>query len=65
MRPGIAEKLDKLKQDPRGALEAHKLKGKWEGFWSCYLGWDIRLMYDIDDGKKEIIIIKAGSHKIY
>ncbi|HLD04524.1 MAG TPA: hypothetical protein VJG90_02280 [Candidatus Nanoarchaeia archaeon] len=43
-RPTIAEKLEKLKQEPRRALEAHKLKGKWEGFWSCYLGGDIRLI---------------------
>jgi len=36
LRSSITEKLERLKQDPRKALEAHKLKGKWEGFWSCY-----------------------------
>ena len=34
-REGIAEKLEKLKIDPRRELDAHKLRGKLEGKWSC------------------------------
>lgn len=64
-RPAIIKKLEKIKQDPRRALEAHKLKGEWEGKWGCYLGWDIRLIYKIDDKNKQIIVFAAGSHKIY
>ena len=64
-RKGIPEKLEKLKNDPRRELDAHKLKGKLEGKWSCSLGWDIRMMYEIDDENKEIVIVAVGSHKIY
>lgn len=65
LRVGISEKLELLKQDPRWNLNAHKLRGKLEGKWSCYLGWDIRIVYEIDDENKEIVIVAAGSHKIY
>ena len=64
-RPSITEKLEQLKLDPRRYLDAHKLRGKLEGKWSCYLGWDIRIIYEIDDSGKEIVVVAAGSHKIY
>lgn len=64
-RDDIKDKLELLRENPRSALDAHKLKGKLTGKWSCYLGWDIRLMYEIDDFNKEIIVVAAGSHKIY
>ena len=54
-RPGIPEKLELLKENPRNALDAHKLKGKLREKWSCYLGWDLRIIYEIDDNSKEII----------
>ncbi|MBI3036736.1 type II toxin-antitoxin system mRNA interferase toxin, RelE/StbE family [Candidatus Woesearchaeota archaeon] len=62
-REGISERLEKLMKDPRRELDAHKLKGKLEGKWSCSLGGDIRLLYEIDDVNKEIIVVAAGSHK--
>tara|TARA_Y100000310_G_C20629696_1_gene787942 strand:+ start:138 stop:398 length:261 start_codon:yes stop_codon:yes gene_type:complete len=64
-RQGIPDKLNKLKENPRKELHAHPLKGKLEGKWSCYLGGDIRLIYEIDDQNKEIVIVAAGSHKAY
>ena len=64
-RKSIPEKLEKLKEDPRKYLDAHKLKGKLEGKWSCSLGYDIRMVYEIDDENKEIVVVAAGSHKIY
>lgn len=64
-RLGIAEKLEKLKENPRKEIGAHKLKGKLSGKWSCSLGGDIRIVYEIDDENKEIIVVAAGSHKIY
>lgn len=65
-RSGIAEKLEKLKEDPRRELDAHKLKGKLEGKWSCSLGSDIRMVYEIDDANKEIVVVAVGSHrKVY
>jgi addiction module RelE/StbE family toxin len=64
-RENIPIKLKRLKENPRKELEAHKLKGKLEGKWSCHLGWDIILVYEIDDIHKEIIVLAVGSHKIY
>ena len=64
-RQGMPEKLEKLKQNPRKELDAHKLRGKLEGKWSCSLGSDIRIVYEIDDNNKEIVVVAAGSHKIY
>lgn len=64
-RQGIPQKLEKLQQDPRKELDAHKLKGKLEGKWSCSLGYDIRMVYEIDDDNKEIVVVAVGSHRIY
>ncbi len=61
----VREKLEKLKLDPRRALDAHKLKGKLDGKWACSLGYDLRFVYEIDEANKEIVIVAAGSHKIY
>ncbi len=49
--------------EPRNELDAHKLKGRLEGKWSCSLGYDIRMVYEIDDDKKEIVVVAVGSHK--
>jgi len=62
-REGIPAKLEKLRIDPRGESDAHKLKGKLEGKWSCSLGYDIRMVYEIDDKNKEIVVVAVGSHK--
>lgn len=64
-RQDIPEKLEKLKNNPRKELNAHKLKGKLKGKWSCSLGSDIRMVYEIDDVNKEIVVVAVGSHKIY
>jgi mRNA interferase YafQ len=64
-RPIILEKLEKLKENPRKELDAHKLKGKLDGKWSCWFGANIRLIYEIDDENEEIIVVAAGSHKAY
>ena len=59
----IKTKLEMLKNDPRGQLNAHKLKGKLAGKWACYLGYDLRLVYEIDDENREIVVTAVGSHK--
>ena len=61
----IFKKLETLKQNPRGKLGAHKLKGKLKDKWSCWLGGDVRMIYEIDDENMEIIVVAIGSHKIY
>jgi addiction module RelE/StbE family toxin len=61
----IAKKLELLKQNPRTNLGAHKLKGKLKDFWSCWFGSDLRMIYEINDENKEIIVFSVGSHKSY
>ena len=61
----ISAKLGRLKLSPRGELDAHPLHGRLTGKWSCWLGYDIRIIYSIDDADKRIIIEAIGSHKIY
>lgn len=62
-RKDMAIKLQKLMAEPRKELDAHKLKGKLEGKWICSLAYDLRMVYEIDDDKKEIIVVAVGSHK--
>ncbi len=60
---GILQKLDRIRDGPRRELDAHKLRGKLDGKWACSLGYDIRMVYEIDDENKEIIVVAVGSHK--
>lgn len=64
-RPDIKNKLDLLKIEPRKNVGAHKLHGRLEGKWACWLGSNIRVIYSIDDQKKIIFIEAVGTHKIY
>ena len=65
LRLDMKEKLDKLKIEPRRANGAHPLHGRLEGKWSCWLGSNIRMIYNINDKEGVIIIEAVGSHKIY
>lgn len=65
MRADIPKKLERLKNDPRRELDAHPLRGKLDGKWSCWLGGNIRLVYEIDDEKEEIVVCAVGSHAVY
>ncbi len=64
-RKDVVEKLKRLKENPRRALDAHPLHGGLEGKWSCWLGLNLRIIYIIDDANKRIEIEAAGTHKIY
>ena len=64
-RADIKDKLQRLREDPRRANGAHRLHGKLERKWSCWLGANIRLIYSIDDSKQVITALAIGSHKIY
>ena len=64
-RMGIKDKLERLKQNPRKEIGAHPLHGKLTGKWGCWLGSNIRMIYEIDEKNKEIIAEAIGSHKIY
>ncbi|MEM4271477.1 MAG: hypothetical protein QXD13_00055 [Candidatus Pacearchaeota archaeon] len=65
LRLDIKEKLERLKAEPRKANGAHPLHGRLAGKFSCWLGSNIRMIYSINDRKKQIIIEAVGSHKIY
>ena len=64
-RNDIKNKLDKLKLEPRKANEAHPLHGRLKGKWSCWIGYNIRIIYSIDDIQRIIFIEAIGTHKIY
>lgn len=64
-RSDIKDKLERLKEEPRKANGAHSLHGKLAGSWGCWLGSNIRMIYEIDDEKNIIFIWAVGSHKIY
>jgi addiction module RelE/StbE family toxin len=64
-KSSIKQKIIDLQKDPRRAVGAHKLKGKFAEQWSCALGYDLRMIYEINDESKELIIVTIGSHKIY
>jgi|TARA_Y100000310_G_C20394723_1_gene674534 addiction module RelE/StbE family toxin len=61
----IKERLELLKENPRKNLDAHSLHGKMRGKWSCWFGSNQRMVYELDDINKLIIVFAVGSHKIY
>ena len=65
LRSDIRDKLERLKNNPRKANEAHPLHGRLAGNWACWLGSNIRIVYSIDNINKSIIIVAVGSHKVY
>lgn len=65
IRLDIKNKLEVLKTEPRKSNGAHKLYGRLEGKWACWLGANIRAIYLIDDEKKIIVIEAIGTHKVY
>ncbi len=62
--PALKEKLKRLQENPRKAIDAHPLHGEFQGLWSCHLSKnpDIVLVYFIDDNDKRIGIVRVGSH---
>lgn len=48
------------------SLFTHKLKGQFEGSWSCSVEYDYRIIFDIlkDDksGLVEILLLSIGTH---
>ena len=64
-RQDIRNKIVKLKYEPRRANGAHPLHGKLKGKWACWLGYNLRMIYTIDDENERIIVEAVGTHKIY
>jgi addiction module RelE/StbE family toxin len=61
----IEKKLELLKLNPRRRLGAHSLKGHLKGKWACWIGSNIRMVYEIDEINKQIIVESIGTHKVY
>jgi addiction module RelE/StbE family toxin len=45
-------------------LKTHKLKGKWEGFWSFSINYSDRVLFKFS-GKEAVDLINIGDHSIY
>ncbi|MGK7900507.1 MAG: type II toxin-antitoxin system YafQ family toxin [Hormoscilla sp.] len=59
--------LELLANDPFApSLKAHKLRGQLEGLWACWVEYDCRIIYAMeqdDDSEEEmIILIDIGTH---
>lgn len=65
LRKDTKNKLEKLKNNPRKELDAHKLYGRLREKWSCWLGSNLRIIYSINDYNQKVIIEAIGTHKIY
>ena len=64
-RRDIKNKLDKLRENPYKNNGAHKLHGRFEGKWACWLGSNMRAVYNINNEKKIVLIEAVGTHNIY
>ena len=64
-RKDISEKLKRLLENPRRACGAHPLHGRLRGKWSCWIGANLRIVYEINDIENKIIVESIGGHKIY
>ena len=59
--------LELLVENPYNpSLKAHKLKGKLEGLWACWVEYDCRIVYTFksnDNSPEEsILLIDIGTH---
>ena len=59
--------LDLLENDPfTSSLKSHKLTGELDGYWSCSVNYDCRIIFTFsqDEESEEtlIILIDIGSH---
>jgi addiction module RelE/StbE family toxin len=55
------------KNQKHPSLKAHKLKGKWSGFYAFSVGAKWRVIFEkIKSGKSEVVLLhQVGSHDIY
>lgn len=45
-------------------LKTHKLKGKFEGYWSCSVEYDVRIIFKIvkADNENAVLLLSIGTH---
>ena len=60
----IQEVLEKLSQDPnQPSLETHKLKGKMSGYLACSAGYDLRIIFDLEDKpNNRVLLLDIGTY---
>lgn len=54
-----------LQDDPfHHSLKTHKLKGELKGMWTCSLGYDLRIVFElIDENNAQTILLHTvGTH---
>ncbi len=59
--------LELLLENPYNpTLKAHKLKGKLDGLWACWVEYDCRIIYTFklkaNSGSEFILLIDIGTH---
>ncbi|NJL10953.1 MAG: type II toxin-antitoxin system mRNA interferase toxin, RelE/StbE family [Calothrix sp. SM1_7_51] len=67
IRVQIEKVLQLLTEDPfDSSLRTHKLKGDFDGVWSCSIDYDNRILFEFfanpDSGEEEILLLTLGSH---
>ena len=63
----ILDTLDQLVVDPfQPQLKTHKLKGRLDGLWACWVEYDCRVIFlfesDPEGGEDAIVLVDLGSH---
>lgn len=63
----VSEVLHLLEDNPfTPSLKSHKLTGRLEGYWSCSVSYDCRIIFtfrqDTDSGETLIVIVDIGKH---
>lgn len=66
----ILEVLDLLIKDPFApSLKSHKLAGQLDGWWSCAVSYDCRIIFgfrkDVETDEDLLVLIDIGSHDVY
>lgn len=56
-----------LQENPfQSQLHTHKLKGELKGCWSCYIEYDLRIVFTFvnnpHNSEQEILLLDIGSH---
>lgn len=62
----ILDALDQLVIDPfHPRLKTHKLKGRLDGLWACWVAYDCRIIFLFETepgGEDVIVLVDLGSH---
>lgn len=59
----LQELLGELSSDPRhGRGQVEELHGELHGLWSRRISHEDRLVYSIDEAKREVTIVSARTH---